>query len=63
MGKKGLSKGRSMKTFENKRRRLEKLYNRCPKIREKYKLEDLLSKIKKPNKEAKTSSPTILRNV
>ena len=56
MGRKELSKGRSLKTFENKRRRLEKLYNRCPKIRAKYKLEDLLSKIKKPNIQAKTSS-------
>jgi len=50
MSQMGRSKGRSQRTYENKCKKLEVLYNRCPKIQAKYSLAEWLSKIKQPSK-------------
>ena len=42
-------KGRNRKTYSSKIRKLTKIYNSCPKIKEKYSLDQWTEKVKKPN--------------
>ena len=49
MGRKGRLKGRSYRTHQNKKKRLEKLYNKSKKLQAKYTLEEWIGKIKEPN--------------